>query len=104
MNQDNTSALPETSSAAVTLEVRSGVAWITLNRPDALNTINDDVRRQLPVAIRAADADAEVRVIVLREQGLKVEAAGVAPEVWRDVAYSKPPRGRAVVAGEALLS
>ena len=76
MNQDNTSALPDTSTAAVTLEVRVGVAWITLNRPNALNTINDDVRRQLPAAIRAADADPEVRVIVLRGAGERAFCAG----------------------------
>lgn len=67
---------PQAQGGAVTLEVRNMVAWITLNRPDALNTINDEVRRQLPGAILAADADADVRVMVLRGAGERAFCAG----------------------------
>ena len=76
MSSNENASGPEVRASAVTLEVRNMVAWITLNRPDALNTINDDVRRQLPAAIRAADADAEVRVMVLRGAGERAFCAG----------------------------
>jgi enoyl-CoA hydratase/carnithine racemase len=54
---------------AVLVEIVDGVATITLNRPDAINAINDAVRSQLPAALRQADADPAVRVIVLRGAG-----------------------------------
>lgn len=60
----------------IMLERRGRVAWITLNRPDAMNSINNAVRDQLPKAVRAADADPEVRVIVLRGAGPRAFCAG----------------------------
>lgn len=53
-------------SAAVLIERTGHIEWITLNRPEAMNAINDDIRTQLPEAIRRADADTDVRVIVVR--------------------------------------
>ena len=41
------------------------VAVITLNRPEARNALNADLVAEFPQAIRAADADPEVRAIVL---------------------------------------
>lgn len=73
-NADSIEAPAE--AMAVTLEVRNWVAWITLNRPDALNTISGAVRAQLPAAIRAADADPQVRVIVVRGAGERAFCAG----------------------------
>jgi enoyl-CoA hydratase/carnithine racemase len=77
---------------AVMLETQESVAWITVNRPEALNAINDDVRRLLPEAIRAAEADASVGVIVVQGAGprafcvgadIKEFAAVPAPAVYR---------------------
>ena len=56
-------------STAVLSERKNAVAWITLNRPEAINAINDEVRDTLPRVIREADVDSEVRVIVLRGAG-----------------------------------
>jgi len=64
------------AEAAVLSETSASVAWITLNRPHAMNAINDDVRSQLPAALRAADADAEVRVIVIKGAGERAFCAG----------------------------
>lgn len=54
---------------AVLLDVRDGIATLTLNRPEAINAINDAVRTQLPAALRQADADPAVRVVVLQGAG-----------------------------------
>jgi enoyl-CoA hydratase/carnithine racemase len=61
---------------AVLLEVRDSVAWITLNRPQAMNAINDQVRELLPACVRAAEADPDVRVIVVRGAGDRAFCAG----------------------------
>jgi len=63
-------------TSAVLSEHTGAVAWITLNRPQAMNSIDDAVRTQLPHAIRAADADPEVRAIVLRGAGERAFCAG----------------------------
>ena len=50
-------------------ESRSQVAWITLNRPEALNAMNASLLAELPAAVAAADADPDVWVIVLTGKG-----------------------------------
>lgn len=54
----------------------AGVACITLNRPDSINAINDAMRREIPQALRELDADAGVRVIVVRGAGPRGFCAG----------------------------
>jgi len=50
-------------------ETREGVGHIVLCRPDEYNTITPELRDELAAAIDAADADHEVRVILLRAEG-----------------------------------
>ncbi|MFI1969585.1 enoyl-CoA hydratase [Streptomyces cinnamoneus] len=47
----------------------SGVAWITLNRPQALNAIAADQREQLISSFSAASADPTVRAVVITGAG-----------------------------------
>ncbi|HEY0297392.1 MAG TPA: enoyl-CoA hydratase/isomerase family protein [Bordetella sp.] len=63
-------------SGTVITEVRDGVAWLTLNRPEALNAINEAVRAELPAALAAADAREDVRVVVLRGAGPRAFCVG----------------------------
>jgi len=60
----------------VTTHIDGAVAWITLNRPDAMNAINNDVRVALPNAIDTADANPDVRAIVLRGSGPRAFCVG----------------------------
>jgi 2-(1,2-epoxy-1,2-dihydrophenyl)acetyl-CoA isomerase len=53
----------------VKLEVESGVGWITLNRPEKMNAIGALTRRQLAEAIKQAERDDSVRVVVLTGTG-----------------------------------
>lgn len=66
----------QNSSDAVLIEREDAVAWVTLNRPDAMNAINDAIREALPAALRSLDADEGVRVIVLRGAGPRAFCAG----------------------------
>src|SRR5882762_8139352 len=60
----------------VLVEHRSGVAWITLNRPDARNALSRDVNLQLKdLADELEDRD-DVRAIVITGSGDKAFCAG----------------------------
>ena len=50
-------------------DVADGVMTITLNRPDAANAVRPDDRDALITLLASADADDEVRVVVLRANG-----------------------------------
>jgi enoyl-CoA hydratase len=50
-------------------ETRDGVRSLVLCRPEAYNTITPELRDELVAAVDAADADPDVRVILLRAEG-----------------------------------
>lgn len=49
--------------------LEGGVSWLTLNRPEKRNALDDRLIAELKEALRAADADAEVRVVAIRGEG-----------------------------------
>jgi enoyl-CoA hydratase/3-hydroxyacyl-CoA dehydrogenase len=53
----------------VVSHVTDGIATLTINRPDALNALNEEVVRQLTAAFRAAAADPRVRGIAITGSG-----------------------------------
>jgi len=53
----------------VLFEVRDGVARLTLNRPDRLNSFNDAMHAEVREALAALRADASVRVMLLTGAG-----------------------------------
>ena len=73
-------------SDEVLLTRGDGIAWITLNRPQAMNAISQAVREQLPRCVREADADADVRVIVVRGAGDRAFCAGADIKEFVEVA------------------
>jgi enoyl-CoA hydratase/3-hydroxyacyl-CoA dehydrogenase len=50
-------------------EVSAGIATLTINRPDAMNAINEDVIAQLDAAFAAASKDPAVKGIVIAGSG-----------------------------------
>ena len=56
---------------AVLRRIDGGVAWITLNRPEAGNAITQAMRDQLIVWLEEASADLAVRAVVLTGSGEK---------------------------------
>ncbi|MCC6535438.1 MAG: enoyl-CoA hydratase/isomerase family protein [Burkholderiales bacterium] len=70
---------------AAVFQRRDGVAWVRLNRPAAMNAINEDMRRDLPVAMRAAEADRESRVIVVHGAGERAFCVGADVKEFRAV-------------------
>jgi enoyl-CoA hydratase len=56
-------------SDTVRYETRDRKAYLTLNRPDRLNAIDEELARALPRAVERAGDDPDVHVIVLRGAG-----------------------------------
>ena len=54
---------------AFELSIENHIAHLKLNRPEALNSMNVDFWKELPVAIREIDAGAQARVIVISSTG-----------------------------------
>ena len=63
-------------SAVLVEHLDDGIAVVRLNRPQALNAINEDMRRALPPALAALDADAAVRAVVIAGAGERAFSAG----------------------------
>ena len=58
-----------TEFATLTYEPRDSKAYITLNRPDRLNAINDEMPGEIRQAVERANRDDQVRVIILQGAG-----------------------------------
>lgn len=58
-----------TSYADVLYEVRDRKAYLTLNRPERLNAITQSMAEHLAAAVARANADSDVRVIILQGAG-----------------------------------
>jgi 2-(1,2-epoxy-1,2-dihydrophenyl)acetyl-CoA isomerase len=61
--------MPDAPFTALRWEVADGVATITLDRPDALNSLEATLKRELLVALREAARDRTVRVVILTGAG-----------------------------------
>lgn len=58
------------------IDSTNGIAIITINRPDKLNALNRATITELHEALKAADADPAVKVIILTGSGEKAFVAG----------------------------
>jgi len=64
------------SEDAVLLEVRDGIAHLTLNRPDAVNTFDVALGNALDAQVAAIDADPSVRAVLLTGAGARFCGGG----------------------------
>ena len=86
--------MTSTPAAAVLLERRGAALWLTLNRPDVLNGLNQDVLDGLTAGLDAAAADPSVRAVVIAATG-RAFCAGA------DLAYARGLADAAAPAGES---
>ena len=61
--------MPAPSLETVQLAEDSGVLTLTLNRPDVLNAVNEQLSLELQEAVRYAEREAAVRCIVVTGAG-----------------------------------
>lgn len=66
----------ETTYENILVEVRDGVAVITLNRPKVLNALNAPLLAELDAAVDSIAADTAIRAVILTGAGEKAFAAG----------------------------
>ena len=89
-----------TAFTTLTYEIRDSKAYLTLNRPDRLNAIDDVMPGEIRAAVEEANANDDVRVIVVQGAGrafcagydLKQFAEGAVNERWQQTKPWDPVR------------
>src|SRR6476469_719620 len=76
---------------AVSYRVEDGVAWLTIERPEARNALNAAVREGLWTGVRRFNTDDSARVLVLTGAGDKAFCAGGDLKEMAEVALTVPP-------------
>lgn len=71
--------------------VSDGVAWITINRPEARNALNEAVRTGLKRNFERAEADPDIAVIVITGAGDKAFSAGGDLKEMAHIKLTVPP-------------
>ena len=66
---DYNPAMPDQSSSVLLHEQDGGVSILTLNRPDALNALNAELRHALLAALNAARKDDDTRAVIITGAG-----------------------------------
>lgn len=79
------------SEEAITYEVVDGVAWLTINRPEARNALNGAVRQGLFDIVHRFNADDSAKVLVLTGAGDKAFCAGGDLKEMAETALTVPP-------------
>lgn len=79
------------SEEAITYEVVDGVAWLTINRPEARNALNGAVRQGLFHSVHRFNADDSAKVLVLTGAGDKAFCAGGDLKEMAETALTVPP-------------
>jgi len=71
------------SEEPILVETKDGVCWITLNRPDKLNSIDSKTMRKLFETIDEVGDDPDVRCVVIRGSGRAFSAGADVDELMK---------------------
>jgi 2-(1,2-epoxy-1,2-dihydrophenyl)acetyl-CoA isomerase len=74
----------------IKVENEAGVAWIRFNRPEKMNAIGSLTRKQLSDAIKSAERDEAVRVVVLTGSGRAFSSGADVTEMSNDGGMHTP--------------
>jgi enoyl-CoA hydratase/carnithine racemase len=75
----------------VTYQVVRGVAWLTINRPEARNALSQAVREGLFAGVHRFNADPDAKVLVLTGAGDRAFCAGGDLKEMADTTLTVPP-------------
>jgi enoyl-CoA hydratase/carnithine racemase len=95
---------------AVRYEVDNGVAWLIIDRPEARNALNQEVRDGLHAGVARFNDDDEAKVLVLTGAGDKAFCAGGDLKEMADTTLRVPPPdfvpqfGRTVEVGKPTIA
>jgi len=73
-------------------EVRDGIAWLTINRPEARNALNKVARDAFGEAAESFAADDDANVLIITGAGDKAFCAGADLKEMADTAMRVPPK------------
>ncbi len=76
---------------ATTYELRGPVAWLTINRPEARNALNSEVREGLFAGVRRFNDDDAAKVLILTGAGDRAFCAGGDLKEMADTELRVPP-------------
>ena len=83
-------------------ETEGGIAWIRFNRPEKMNAIGALTRRQLGEAIKQAEGDDAVRVVVLTGSGRAFSSGADVTEMAQGAGMRTPEDVGSVLRGEYM--
>jgi enoyl-CoA hydratase len=63
----------------------NGILWIRFNRPQVLNALNKQLTEDFLTALKAAEADKEVKVVILKGEGRAFCSGADLGESWGDL-------------------
>ena len=69
--------MPGVDTKFVKYEVKDRVAWVTLNRPEAMNALSRGLLADLNTAFREVGRDDDVLVVILTGEGGRAFSAGM---------------------------
>ncbi|MBW1679305.1 MAG: enoyl-CoA hydratase/isomerase family protein, partial [Deltaproteobacteria bacterium] len=84
----------------ILLEIDEGVAFIKINRPKALNALNQELLLELIAAFQGLDKDENIRVVILSGEGKAFVAGADLKEMMN---MSSPEARRFSETGQALM-
>jgi|TARA_B110000196_G_scaffold310045_1_gene312404 enoyl-CoA hydratase/carnithine racemase len=79
----------------VKYELEDGIVTITMNRPDVMNALSENLEAEIHTAFDQADADPEARVIILTGEGAAF-CAGYDQSPKKDGKKKGDPTGRSI--------
>ena len=88
----------------VLYDVRDGIAWLTINRPEARNAMNKAVRDGIREHAQAFADDPAAQVLVITATGDKAFSAGGDLKEMADVQMRSPPRDLFVYFNRSLTT
>src|SRR3546814_18405494 len=95
----NVATQNDTADRSLLVEVRGAAGIVTLNRPAAINAVNDAIRIALPEVLKGLDADPRVAALVLCGAGDRGFCAGADIKESRGNATGVGARKRLLPAG-----
>jgi enoyl-CoA hydratase len=75
-NPQSPCTIPSMSYQTLLFEIKDGIAFVTVNRPDKLNALNDQVMLELGSAVDRITTDGEIKGAILTGAGPKAFVAG----------------------------
>ena len=83
------------SNGPVLFEKRNGIAWLTLNRPDAHNAINLQARDELWALLDVINLDTDIGVVIFKGAGDRAFSSGAdLTDFGTSPSYTEARRGR----------